>query len=38
MRCKHVDLGRWFNEDYGLPVDPEIDPDDGFFGSDVSLN
>lgn len=21
-RCKQVDLGRWFNEDYRIPVSP----------------
>ena len=20
-RCRHVDLGRWLNEEYGIPVD-----------------
>ena len=25
LRCKQIDLGRWFNEDYGLPVDPELE-------------
>ncbi len=23
MRCKQIDLGRWFNEDIGLPVEPD---------------
>jgi hypothetical protein len=29
-RCRRVDLGRWLNEDYGLPFEPsEKDtPDD----------
>ena len=22
-RCRMVDLGRWLNEDYGLPVEPD---------------
>jgi endogenous inhibitor of DNA gyrase (YacG/DUF329 family) len=22
-RCRHVDLGRWLNEGYSLPVEPE---------------
>lgn len=22
-RCQQVDLGRWFNEEIGLPVEPE---------------
>jgi endogenous inhibitor of DNA gyrase (YacG/DUF329 family) len=26
-RCKQLDLGRWLNEDYGLPIEPEIDHD-----------
>ncbi len=21
-RCKQIDLGRWLNEDYGIPTDP----------------
>ena len=21
-RCRQVDLGRWFNEEYGLPFEP----------------
>ncbi len=24
-RCKQVDLGRWLNEDYGLPAAPNED-------------
>jgi endogenous inhibitor of DNA gyrase (YacG/DUF329 family) len=29
-RCRRVDLGRWLNEDYGLPFEPseEDTPDD----------
>jgi len=28
-RCRSVDLGRWFNEDYKLPdADPIIDEDE----------
>ena len=23
-RCRHVDLGRWLNEEYGIPVDDGI--------------
>ena len=26
-RCKLIDLGRWLNEEYRLPVDPEADED-----------
>lgn len=27
--CADVDLKRWFNADYGIPVEePEIDPDE----------
>ena len=22
-RCQKIDIGRWFNEDYGLPWEPE---------------
>ena len=21
-RCRQVDLGRWFNEEYGMPLEP----------------
>jgi len=24
-RCKQIDLGRWLNEDYGLPAGPSED-------------
>ncbi len=24
-RCQQVDLGRWMNEEYGLPVEPDED-------------
>ena len=24
-RCRSVDLGRWLNEEYGLPVEPEAE-------------
>jgi len=29
-RCRLVDLGRWLGEEYGFPVEPELDfdPDD----------
>jgi uncharacterized protein len=29
-RCRRVDLGRWLNEDYGLPFEPseEDTPED----------
>ena len=23
-RCRHVDLGRWLNEEYGIPVGDEM--------------
>jgi endogenous inhibitor of DNA gyrase (YacG/DUF329 family) len=26
-RCQQIDLGRWFNEEIGLPVE-DIDPDE----------
>jgi len=26
-RCKQIDLGRWLNEDYGLPFEPEDEAD-----------
>jgi endogenous inhibitor of DNA gyrase (YacG/DUF329 family) len=30
QRCRHVDLGRWLNEEHGVPVDAtrEAEPDD----------
>ena len=27
-RCQQVDLGRWFNEEIGLPVEPDDEFDD----------
>lgn len=24
-RCKQIDLGRWLNEDYGVPAEPSED-------------
>jgi len=27
-RCRQVDLGRWLNEDYGLPVEDNDDEHD----------
>ncbi|MDP6469263.1 MAG: DNA gyrase inhibitor YacG [Pirellulaceae bacterium] len=24
-RCKQIDLGRWLNEDYGMPAEPSED-------------
>jgi endogenous inhibitor of DNA gyrase (YacG/DUF329 family) len=27
-RCKAVDLGKWLNEEYRIPVGPLSDPDD----------
>jgi endogenous inhibitor of DNA gyrase (YacG/DUF329 family) len=32
-RCQQIDLGRWFNEEIGLPVegsDPDEEVDEGF--------
>ncbi len=26
-RCRLVDLGRWLNEEFSLPVEPELDFD-----------
>ncbi|HQT88745.1 MAG TPA: DNA gyrase inhibitor YacG [Acidiphilium sp.] len=26
-RCRTIDLGRWFNEDYALPATTPLDPD-----------
>lgn len=34
-RCKTIDLGRWLDEDYGLPSMPDPDADEQpepFFG------
>jgi len=25
LRCKQIDLGRWLNEDYGMPAEPSED-------------
>ena len=27
LRCKQVDLGRWLNEEYGVPSESDPDPD-----------
>ncbi|HEY1602437.1 MAG TPA: DNA gyrase inhibitor YacG [Pirellulales bacterium] len=27
-RCRQVDLGRWLDESYGLPFEPEQEPSD----------
>lgn len=27
-RCRQIDLGRWFDERYAMPVDLEREPDD----------
>ena len=32
-RCQQIDLGRWFNEEIGLPVEPsdeDEEVDEGF--------
>ena len=31
-RCRQVDLGRWLNEDYGLPVEDNDDEHDEEYG------
>jgi len=28
-RCRQIDLARWFNEEYGFPVEAEEDSDAG---------
>jgi len=28
-RCQQIDLGRWLNEDYGVPLEPEDQQDSG---------
>ncbi len=37
-RCRLIDLGRWLNEEYSLPTDPESEeldpPEDGPFPED----
>jgi len=31
VRCQRIDLGRWLNEEQGLPCEPEdIDEDEGI--------
>lgn len=34
-RCQQIDLGRWLDEDIGLPIDPgeEVPEDDGSPGN-----
>lgn len=27
VRCQHVDLGRWFNQEIGMPVEPDENSD-----------
>lgn len=27
-RCQQIDLGRWFSEDIGLPIEPEDEFDE----------
>lgn len=27
-RCQQIDLGRWLDEEYGLPIDDTEEPDD----------
>ena len=34
-RCQRIDLGRWFNEDYGLPWEP-TDPENADDSPDVA--
>ncbi len=29
QRCRRVDLHRWLNEKYGVPIEPEDEPDEG---------
>jgi endogenous inhibitor of DNA gyrase (YacG/DUF329 family) len=33
MRCKQIDLGKWLNEDYRVPVPFDPDADDRPFYS-----
>lgn len=38
-RCKRIDLGRWFNEEYTIPLTPHstersLEPDDEETGGD----
>ena len=34
-RCRQIDLGRWLNEEHGLPIEPE---DDSYEPPDVNPN
>ncbi len=34
LRCKQIDRGRWLNEEYGLPWEPEEERPDGADGPD----
>lgn len=34
LRCRRIDLGRWFDESYGLPCEPPEDEQSGSEGGD----
>jgi uncharacterized protein len=33
-RCRLIDLGRWLDEDYGLPIEREDDPQEPQMNTD----
>lgn len=33
-RCRRIDLGRWLDEQYGLPVDPSEENEEELFRMD----
>jgi endogenous inhibitor of DNA gyrase (YacG/DUF329 family) len=34
-RCRHVDLGRWLNEAYGISVEPDEGDDTGDLSDEM---
>ncbi|WP_460167159.1 DNA gyrase inhibitor YacG [Thermostilla marina] len=30
LRCKRIDLGRWLDEAYGMPVEPDEEDGEGW--------
>ncbi len=35
-RCKTIDLGKWMNEEYRIPVEGELDEEDESSSDDTS--
>ncbi len=36
LRCKRIDLGRWLDEAYGVPVEPDEEAMQADYRGDVS--